>query len=819
MKHNLTLLAAAALLLAGAATRADTLPNNFWVNPNFELGTNLDQTSGTVSNWNRGGGDPTICQVITNNSVSATHALAVVDSNTGSSGYGEWYSDVALSGHASPGDTLDIQWYEMYSLNSTEMRVTVLFFDGSGATVGGPTHFVTTGTTSPGWVSTIEDSTFTKRNGSLAVPPGAVKMRCSLVSGGSPSVTGVMLIDDLSVARSAVPNLLAGNFWINPSFELGSNLDQTSGTVSNWNRGGGDASIDQIISQNFTSSTHALAVVDTNTSGSGYGEWYSDVALAGNASPGDTLNLQWYEMYNISAPEMRLTVLFFDGSNNQVGTPTHFVTTGTNSPGWVSTIEDSTFTKRNASLAVPTGAVKMRCSLVSGGSTAVTGVMVIDDLSVARAAHADLLPGNFWVNSTFELGTGLDKVDGTPENWNRGGGDSTIDQVTTNNYTSASHALSVVDTNTSNSGYGEWYSDVALNGNASPGDTLNIQWFEMYSVSGPEMRLSVLFLDGTGTQVGAATHFVTTGTNSPGWVSTLKDSAFTKRNGTVVVPAGSVKMRCSLVSGGSPTVTGVMAIDDLSVNVVPPTVLTGNFFPNPTFELGLLLDDAVFGLPAGGWQRGGSASGIDQVTASNSVSSGHSLALVDNDAANYGEWYLFLTISNLVSAGDPLDFQWFQLYNVSGGSMRLSFAFLDAGNTTLAGKDYNVTGQSPGWNGSIGNSTFQRQYQRLAVPAGTTQLRVNFASGGASSVTGTMVIDDLSIRVTMPLISDVTADANGVNLTWYSSPSKTYKVLFTSALGATPNWTPLQTGVVPDSADGLTASYVDSAAHPGNQGF
>jgi hypothetical protein len=816
MNHKLALLGAAALLLTGNPACADFLPNNFWVNSSFESGTNLDQTDGTVSNWNRGGGDPTICQVITNNFVSSTHALAVVDSNTGSSGYGEWYSDVLLASHAGPGDTLDIQWYEMYNLDGPEMRLSVLFFDGTDAQVGGTTHFVTSDTSSPGWVSTIEDSTFTKRNGSLAVPPGAVKMRCSLVSGGSPTITGVMIIDDLSVARSPVPNLLSGNFWVNPSFELGTNLDQTTGTVSNWNRGGGDPSIDQIITQNFTSSTHALAVVDTNTSASGYGEWYSDVALSGNASPGDVLNIQWYEMYNLSGPEMRLTVLFFDGADAQVGVPTHFVTTGTSSPGWLSTIQDSTFTKRNGSLAVPTGAVKMRCSLVSGGDPSITGVMVIDDLSVARAPHADLLPGNFWVNSTFEFGSSLDQTNGTPSNWNRGGGDTSIDQIITNNYTSSTHALAVVDSNTSSSGYGEWYSDVALSGNANPGDTLNIQWFEMYNLSGPEMRLSVLFFDGTDAQVGAATHFVTTGTNSPGWVSTIKDSTFTKRNGTLAVPPGAVRMRCSLVSGGDPSITGVMVIDDLSVNVVPPTVLAGNFFPNPTFELGLQLDDPIFGSPSGGWQRGGSASSIDQVTTSNSVSSAHSLALVDNDAANYGEWYLFLNLTNIVSGGDALDLQWYQIYSVSNGSMRLSFAFLDASSASLAGQDFNVTGESPGWNGSVASSPFERQFQRLAVPSGTTQLRVNFASGGASSVTGTMVIDDLSVRLTKPVISAVTADASGVNLTWSSATGKTYSVLFAPTLGASTTWTPLATGLV---SGGLTTSYLDTATHSGNQGF
>jgi hypothetical protein len=47
--------------------RAAILPNNFWVNPSFELGSNL--TSRTqFQNWNRGGNALTICEVITNNS-------------------------------------------------------------------------------------------------------------------------------------------------------------------------------------------------------------------------------------------------------------------------------------------------------------------------------------------------------------------------------------------------------------------------------------------------------------------------------------------------------------------------------------------------------------------------------------------------------------------------------------------------------------------------------------------------------------------------------------------------------------------------------
>src|SRR6185295_13733847 len=163
---------------------------------------------------------------------------------------------------------------------------------------------------------------------------------------------------------------------------------------------------------------------------------------------------------------------------------THFVTSQTTNSGWNGTIANSTFTQRNGSLLVPSGAIKMRCSLVSGGSGTLTGVMIIDDLSVARVAP--VVSGNFWANSTFETGSNLDQTNGTPANWNRGGSDGSIDQVTTNNSASPRHALAVVDFNAAT--YGEWYSDVLLSGNASPGDLLDVKWSEIYGITNGEMR-------------------------------------------------------------------------------------------------------------------------------------------------------------------------------------------------------------------------------------------------------------------------------------------------------------------------------------------
>ena len=833
MNHKIAVLGAATLLLiVTGPARADLLPNNFWINPTFESGTGLGLPTGTPDNWTRDGGDPTICEVITDNSVSSSHSLAVIDT-TGS--YGEWRSDVSLIGNATNGDVLNIQWFEMYNLSAPEMRLTVQFFDAA-LNVVGATDFATSGTSSAGWVSTIANSTFTKRNATLVVPLGTVTMRCALASGGDPSITGVMVIDDLSVARD---NLLPGNFWVNSTFELGINLNQTNGTPANWTRGGGDPTIDQVITNNSMSSSHSLAVIDNNgNTVTGYGEWDSDVSLTGNANPGDMLDIQWFQMYHMNAAVlnpanvMRLTVQFFNASSVVVGT-TDFSTIGsTNSPGWTGTIASSTFTKQKETLVVPAGAVTMRCSLISGGFQGITGVMVIDDLSVARTPI--LLPGNFWVNPTFELGTDLDQTNGTPANWTRGGGDPTIDQMTTSNSVSPSHSLAVIDDNSDvSSGYGEWYSDVSLIGNATNGQALNIQWFEMYNVSPGiqhEMRLTAQFFDVTDALVGE-THFVTAGTTNAGWVSTIADSTFTKRNGSLIVPIGAVRMRCSLVSGGSGEPTGVMVIDNLSVALnsaapaVPPTILAGNFFPNPTFEVGSLLDDPASASPAG-WTRGGSDVTIDQVTTSNSVSPTHSLSLVDNSGgvgATYGEWYQYLTLSG-VAANDVLDVQFFRIYNTTNtddftsGSMRLTFGFRDAGGVSF-GPEYNfeVGGQSPGWAGSVAASPFERVSGRFVVPAGTGQLSVKFASGGAETVTGTMVIDDLSVRISLPVITSITAAGGTNTITWLSMPSKLYTVQFATNLSSPTFWIPLTSGVAGDSS--LTNSYPDTVIHAGKTGF
>jgi hypothetical protein len=811
MKPTLSL-ALLAVMSSLLVAKADYLPNNFWPNPGFEVGTNLDQTNGVPAGWIANGDDPTICQVTTNNSVSPTHALAVVDNEFF---YGEWDSaNFNLAGHANPGDTIIAQWYQMYTVSAGgQMRVAVLFFDVNTNLVTA-NQYVVTGD-SPGWNGTIASSTFTEVDQTIIVPVGATQMQISLVSGGSEATEGTMVIDDLSVAEQATPELLSGNFWPNPSFELGSNLDNpTNASPTGWNSyNSGGSIICQVSTNNYVSATHALALVDTDPSS--YGSWYSTpVPLPGNVAPGGIVNAQWFELYSITNDNMRVTFSWFNAANNDIQ-DISFQVTG-NSPGWQGAIAGSGFTKVNEQLTVPAGAVALQVQVVSGGGADTVGIMLVDDLSIAAPPAPPILAGNFWPNPTFESGSNLNQTNGVPTGWVAAGNDTGICQVTTNAYSSPTHALALIDNDPS--GYGEWDSDLILGTNAGPGNTLTIQWSELYAITNGPMRVTVLFFDANTNQL-SETDANSSG-NSSGWAGQITGSTFNLRNEQAMIPHNAVRMRISLVSGGPQSATGVYVIDDLSVALVawPATVLSYNFFPNPTFESGVALDNPTVGLPAGGWQRGGSSASIDQVLTNNYVSATHSLALVDTDTGNYGEWYMFLPTAGLVGDNDAVDVQWYQLYSVTNGSMRLSFAFLDGGGNTLWSEDF-TTGtstNSPGWTGNVDTSPFQQVSQRFAVPVGTAQLRVNFASGGASTVTGIMLIDDLSMRLSLPLITGISPQNPGYNVVWNSMASQLYSVLFSPTLGSRATWSVIATNV---PGAGLTTTNLDTAVHPGKNGF
>ncbi len=751
----------------------------------------------------------------------------MVNNLSGSDAYGEWDCTVPVAGLVIPGDTIDVRYDLMWSVQGgNQMRVALGFLDASSNYISAD-QFVVEGD-SPGWNGGV-DSTFTETNQTGLVPIGTVYINVGVVSGGPAGTTGVLVVDDLYVARAPTPNLLAGNVWPNPSFESGTNLDQTTGVPVGWNLyNSGSSNITQVTTNNYVSATHALTVVDNDPDN--YGSWYSDkVPLTGYTNSSGTMNAQWFQLYSITNGNMRVTFSFYNASGSTDLGDVSYQVTG-NSPGWHGAVAGSGFTAVNQLITVPAGATQFLVQLVSGGNPSTVGIMIIDDLSIAPPQAPTLLPGNFWPNPTFAAGSNLSHTSGTPAGWVRTGSDTAIDEVITVN-NAPTYALAVVDHETNQ--YGIWNADLPLSpSNAVPGNLINIQYSALWSVTNGPMRLSVFFFDASSNQLSEADYNVTG--NSSGWNGAIAGSSFTVESNQVVVPANAARMRFSLASGGPELATGALLIENLcaAVQVVPPipsTVLVGNFFPNPTFEEGADLDNPILASPAGGWNRGGSSPGIDQVATNNWTSYDHALALVDNDTNNYGQWYMSFDLPASVTNGDVVDIQWLWLYNVTNGPMRITFAFLDTNGMNVGQTDFltaqtNDTGNggsSTNWQGTVGPpSTFDTEFQRIMVPPGATQLQVLPTSGGPSETTGVMLIDDLSVRLSVPNIIAVAGPPGNINLTWNSMPTRTYSVLFSTTLSTNfSTWSTLMTGITGSSSSPYTASYLDSVIHGTGNGY
>jgi hypothetical protein len=144
-------------------------------------------------------------------------------------------------------------------------------------------------------------------------------MNCKLTLLGAATL---LQTANLARSRSLLP--LPNNFWLNSSFESGTNLDATdgSGTPTGWVRNGNNTTIDQVTNVNLADSTHAIMVNDNDPLG--YGEWDSYVSLAGLVKAGDTINLQYSQMYSVVGGEMRVAAVFQDVNNNAISAGSSF---------------------------------------------------------------------------------------------------------------------------------------------------------------------------------------------------------------------------------------------------------------------------------------------------------------------------------------------------------------------------------------------------------------------------------------------------------------------------------------------------------------
>ena len=167
------------------------------------------------------------------------------------------------------------------------------------------------------------------------------------------------------------------NLWPNPQLELDSNGD---GIPDFWNKAGTDPAFAIWDTNYFVSRSHSLAATDTSLTG--YGQWYSDRFPV---TQGERYILSFKRRYNTSEI-MRFGVRYYSSSNTFLSQVV-FAVTGFQ-PTWEQFVTQ---------LIIPTGATKLDLDMVTGGRFESTGTNWIDDISLTSTQMVTLVStGSVW---------------------------------------------------------------------------------------------------------------------------------------------------------------------------------------------------------------------------------------------------------------------------------------------------------------------------------------------------------------------------------------------------------------------------------------
>ena len=187
-----------------------------------------------------------------------------------------------------------------------------------------------------------------------------------------------------TLATDAGADILPGNFLPNPSVELDEDLD---GIPDGWLPGGNDPSGDIWDDSRPVSGERNLLLFDT--SDSSYTSWYTNVAIPQDT---DELQFRWTWSYAFTSEnpgdEFRMTIAW---RSEEMDIAYNHVVVRENELDYVT--EDQLF-------VVPDGADALRLEFVSAGPQTETGVIYIDDISIA--VPGVMLTGDFNENGVLD---------------------------------------------------------------------------------------------------------------------------------------------------------------------------------------------------------------------------------------------------------------------------------------------------------------------------------------------------------------------------------------------------------------------------------
>lgn len=143
---------------------------------------------------------------------------------------------------------------------------------------------------SPGWETTLEDSSLTRRVEPVFIPAETSVVRLSVTS-GSPDTTGFLALDRISLA---VPGAPEDSLWKNGTLVPEERTSRAAGVPEGWRRDGSDPAIARLV---FGPEHPMLGLADGDQAL--HGEWSSVQPVAPPGNRGGTLVLSWDEAYNV----------------------------------------------------------------------------------------------------------------------------------------------------------------------------------------------------------------------------------------------------------------------------------------------------------------------------------------------------------------------------------------------------------------------------------------------------------------------------------------------------------------------------------------
>jgi len=180
-------------------------------------------------------------------------------------------------------------WHE----GGAEMGLTVRFYNNAGDQISQNIYRINGEST--GWTGSLRTSSLTHRRETMVVPPQATRLLIVISSAGPPDTVGIYVVANLVVSKSSGS---LGNVILLQSPFDNDHGDHVSGDPpAGWMHDGIRPSMAMVVKFGQEPQTKAFAILDTDPAG--HAEWHNIFESAPIVTPGDSLVVEWNEMYSM----------------------------------------------------------------------------------------------------------------------------------------------------------------------------------------------------------------------------------------------------------------------------------------------------------------------------------------------------------------------------------------------------------------------------------------------------------------------------------------------------------------------------------------